>query len=103
MFGYKIKHRLEQKLMKHNIPEETRNHLLIACLTFIMSVVPPFIIAVISKFTIIQESFDNIGYLWLSILFWLTTILTYPKNGVFYIIEFGLMCMVYVSIAIMVL
>lgn len=65
-----------------------------------MCVISPLIVAIISHFTVVHESFDNIGYLWLSILFWLMTVLTYPQNGVFYVAAFGSMCMVYGLMAI---
>lgn len=69
-------------------------------LTFIMYIFPPFIVAIISHFTVRYEFYDNIAHLWVSILYWLMTVLTYPQNGVFHIIAFGIMCSVYVYIAI---
>ena len=95
MFGFMKKYRCEKKVKSHNIPEDRRNHFLIVFLTFIMSVIPPLIVAIISHFTIVYKPFDNMVYFWLSILFWLTAVLSYPNNEVFYFLVFGLMCMMY--------
>ena len=54
---------VKKKVKSHNIPEEKRNNFLMALLTFIMCVIPPFIVAIISYFTGVNESFDNVVYL----------------------------------------
>jgi hypothetical protein len=83
MFGHAKNNELERKVKKHSIPEETRNHFLIVFLTFIMFALPPFIAAIISHFTTVHKSFDNMAYLWISIVYWLATVLAYPRDEVF--------------------
>ena len=100
MFGFMKKYRCEKKVKSHNIPEERRNHFLIVFLTFIMSVIPPLIVAIISYFTGVNESFDNVVYLGISVLWWIMPVLTYPNNGVFYVLVFGALLIMYMNIVV---
>ncbi len=100
MFGFMKKYRCEKKVKSHNIPEEKRNNFLMALLTFIMCVIPPFIVAIISYFTGVNESFDNEVYLGISVLWWIMPVLTYPNNGVFYVLVFGALLIMYMNIVV---
>ena len=100
MFGHEKKYRYEKKLRRQSIPEEKRNNFLMALLTFIMCVIPPFIVAIISYFTGVNESFDNVVYLGISVLWWIMPVLTYPNNGVFYVLVFGALLIMYMNIVV---